>query len=551
MMGPGTEKKDQKLQVDVIADSSDLESLNFQFDKEDIEESHEIFHHDNRLSSSLNARLIAMISLVGVIGTGLFLSSGGTLATAGPVGMIIAYIFVGTVVAASQICVTETSCLYPATSSYVAHAEHFVDKALGFVMGICDIYSTIIPNELAAVSVIMTYWTDLNPAIFITIFGLVIVAVNSYNVKWYGEIEFFFGLLKISLCAGLILLGLIIDLGGVPGQHRLGFQYWKNPGPFAEKYTTGSLGKFLGFWKSVNSIVYAFGGIQAITLLAGETEYPRRSIHRAAKRVFYRVFSLYIIMIFILSMIVSHTDKGIAKPNGTASGSPWVRAVKLAGIKVLPHIVNAVVLTSALSAANLQIVKASRTIFVLSSKKQLPKIFLKVNKHGLPYVAVGFACCFIPLAYMTSSKAASTVFSWFQNITSSNILFNWIVIAVNHIAMSRALKAQGYSRKDLPYSFAIGKWCGYYSLFFSVIFLLTGGFPTFIHGQWDFATFFSAYFIIPLALALFVFAKLVFRTSYIKPSEAKLRPLFYDVTAKPEPPYKKLKGWEWLTLLWA
>ncbi|KAI5949584.1 hypothetical protein KGF54_005461 [Candida jiufengensis] len=546
------EVKDQNAKVEVYADSSDIESLNHSFSKEDIDEAAEIFYHDNRLSSSLNARLIGMISLVGVIGTGLFLSSGGTLSTTGPVGMIIAYVFVGTVVAASQIAVTEVSCLSPNEGAYVFQAEHLVDKSLGFVMGICDIYSTIIPNELSAVSVIMSYWSDLNPAVFITIFGVVIVVVNSYNVKWYGEVEFFFGLLKILLCAGLILLGIIIDLGGVKGQERLGFRYWKHPGPFREKYETGSLGKFLGFWKSVNSIVYAFGGIQAITLLAGETKYPRRSIYRSAKRVFYRVFSLYVIMVFILSMIVPSNDPVIAQPNGTASGSPWVRAVKLAGIKVLPHIVNAVVLTSALSAANLQIVKASRTIFVLAAKKQLPKVFLKVNKHGLPYVAVAFACCFIPLAYMTSSKTAATVFSWFQNITSSNILFNWIVIAINHIALHRAMKAQGYSRKDLPYTFfgRYGEYTGYYSLFFSVIFLLTGGFPAFIKGHWDFATFFSAYFIIPLSLVIFIFSKLVFRSKYIKPSEVRLKPLFYDVQARPEPPYEKLHGWKWLTVLW-
>lgn len=537
--------------IDVTAQSSDIESLNFSgYSKEDIDDANEIIHHENRLSSKLNARLISMIALVAVIGTGLFLSSGGTLHTTGPVGMLISYIFVGTVVAASQICIAEVSCLYPATSSFVAHAEHFIDKSLGFSMGVIDIYSAVIPSELAAVSVIMTYWSDINPALWISIFGVVIVAINCYNVKWYGEVEFAFGMLKILLCLGLILTGLIIDLGGVPGQQRLGFHYWKHPGPFAAKYASGSLGKFLGFWKSVNSVVYAFGSIQSISMLAGETEYPRRAIYRAAKRVFYRVFTLYILMVFILSMIVPYDDPVIAKPSGTASASPWVRAISLAGIKVLPHIINAVVLTSALSAANLGIIKASRTLYALASKKQLPKVFLKVNKHGLPYVGVTFASCFLPLAYLSVSNTSASVFSWFQNISSSAILYNWIVIAVNHIAMHRALKRQGFSRNNLPYTFYGGRYAGFYSLFFSIIFLLTGGFPVFIHGYWDFATFFSAYFVIPLGLVLFVFAKLFFKTEYIRPSEVKLKPLFYDVQNRPEPNFTKLRGWRWLTLLW-
>ena len=88
-------------------------------------------------------------------------SSGGTLATAGPLGMIISYIFVATVIGANQIAVTEVTCLMPITSGYIRHAEHFVDHSLGFAMGICNIYLAVIPTELSAVVLIMTYWTDL------------------------------------------------------------------------------------------------------------------------------------------------------------------------------------------------------------------------------------------------------------------------------------------------------------------------------------------------------------------------------------------------------
>lgn len=160
-------------------------------------------------------------------------SSGGTLATAGPLGMIISYIFVATVIGANQIAVTEVTCLMPITSGYIRHAEHFVDHSLGFAMGICNIYLAVIPTELSAVVLIMTYWTDLSPAVFVTIFGIVIVVINSYNVRWYGEIEFCFGVLKILLVICLIIVGLVIDLGGAPNHDRLGFRYWKDPGLFS------------------------------------------------------------------------------------------------------------------------------------------------------------------------------------------------------------------------------------------------------------------------------------------------------------------------------
>ncbi|KAK6460961.1 amino acid permease/ SLC12A domain-containing protein [Scheffersomyces coipomensis] len=538
----------KKAPLTEVVVESDIESLNYSSNNE---EEKDYFFHENRLSSALKSRHIAMITLVGVFGTGLFLSSSVSLSTAGPVGMLLAYIMVGLVVGANQMCITEVACFMPVTSGYVKHSEHFIDEAVGFTMGWCDIYSSLIPNELSAVAVVMSFWSDLSPAIWITVFGLVVVLVNIYNIKWYGEIEFFFGCLKILLVVGLILTGLIIDLGGVPGQKRLGFHYWRDPGPFAEKYTTGSLGKFAGFWKCVSSVVYAYGGTQAISMLAGETEYPRRAIFRAAKRVFYRVFTMYLATVFILTLIVAHNDPAIATPNGTASGSPFVIAMERAGIKVLPHIINAVVLTSALSAANLQIVKASRTLFALATKKQAPAFFLRVNRNGLPWIAVGFACLFVPLCYMSVSSSASTVFSWLQNVTSSNILFNWIIISINHIYMTKALKAQGYTRKDLPYKFYGTEYAAWFSLFFAVLFLLTGGFPNFIHGNFEFSSFFTSYFIIPLSIILYAFWKLVMKSKYIKPEDVDLKSLFADIQNKPEPEYPKLKGWQLVTLLWA
>ena len=160
--------------------------------------------------------------------------------------MILAFVLVGIVVAANQISTLEVACLMPVTGSNIRHVEHFVDKSFGFALGYVNVYSAIIPSELAATSVVVSYWTDINPAVFITIFGVVIIAVNSYKVKWYGEVEFF-RVLKVLLILGLVIVGLVIDLGGAPNHDRLGFRYWKDPGPFAERFVTGSTGKFWHF----------------------------------------------------------------------------------------------------------------------------------------------------------------------------------------------------------------------------------------------------------------------------------------------------------------
>lgn len=541
------DKDKQKLTVEV-ATASDVDSLASAIGSEE-QRAPDPFHHESKLSSSLTSRHISMITLVGVFGTGLFLSSGGSLATAGPVGMFLAYVVVAIVVGASQMCITEQACLMPVTAGYVQHAEYFSSGALSFMLGWCTVYSNILPTELSATAVVMTYWLSLNPAVWITIYGLIVVAINSYNIKWYGEIEFFFGCLKIMLVVGLVIAGVVIDLGGGPDHDRLGFRYWKEP--FNTKYTDGSLGQFLAFWKVLLLVVYAFGGVQTIALLAGEVQYPRRAIYRAGKRVFFRCFTMYLTTVFVLSLIVSSKNTKIASGAGNASSSPFVVAMNAAGIKVLPHIINGVVLTSALSAANLAIVAASRNMYALAAKGQAPGFFLRVNKHGMPYVTVIISCAFIPIAYLSVNSASLTVFSWFQGITSSNLLMSWIVISINHICMTRAMKVQGYSRDQLPYKIPGTQYASWFSLFMSTLFLLTGGFPNFIKGEFEFASFFSAYFIIPLALGLYASYAVWTRKLWLDPKEVDLEFLFKDVEARPEPPYPPLRGWAWLTLLYA
>ncbi|ODV65890.1 hypothetical protein HYPBUDRAFT_112050 [Hyphopichia burtonii NRRL Y-1933] len=464
--------------------------------------------------------------------------------------MFLCYIVVGVCcLLPNQLACIETTCLFPTTSGYVIHANHFCDEALSFTMGYLDIWSNIIPNETAAIPVIISYWdSHTSPAVYIAVFGVLIAFINCWNIKFYGEFEFVAGTLKMFLVTLLVIVGLVIDLGGAETE-RLGFHYWK-VSPFIPKYTTGNLGKFAAFWKALSSVVYAYGGVQGICLLCGETEYPRRTIYRTGKRVFVRVLSLYLSAVLIVTMIANPRDPKIANSSGNATSSPFVVSIQRAGIKVLPHIINAIVLSSAFSAANLQLLKVSRTLFALAGKKQAPKIFLKVNRHGIPYVGVGFACLFLSLAFMSVSSGSSTVFSWFQNITSSNILISWCLIAFNHIMMTRAMKAQGYSRDMLPYKFKGGQYCSWISLFFSMLFLLTGGFPCFIKGNFEFSELFTAYFVIPLAFCLYVFWKLLKRTKFRKATDVDLKLLFQDVEDKPEPPFPKITGWRMITYLW-
>lgn len=499
------------------------------------EESHGPLEYDRTLlKRGLQRRHIQMLTLVGVFGTGLFLSSGGTLRKTGPVGMLIGYVLVGVVVGCNQVAIAETAAFMPATAATVRHCEHFIDEALGFTFGWISVYSAVMPSELSATAVIVSYWTDVSPAVFITIFGVCYVLTNIWSVRLYGELEYVFGWLKIILIVIIVVTSLVIVSGGAPNHDKIGFRYWQHPGPIAEYIFTGSRGRICGLWAAISSIVYSYGGVQNIAILAGETKNSRHAIFHGAKNIFSRIILLYLVTVFFLTMIVPYNDPAIARGTGTATGSPFVVAMKNAGISGLPHVINAIVLTSAWSAGNLGLMEGSRNLFALAAKKQAPAVFLKTSRRGIPYVGVTFSALFLPLAYMSVLSSSATVFGWFQQLTSSNLLFRWILISANHIHMDRALRAQGYGRESLPYSTRFGPLCAWFSGIMSFVFLLTGGFTNFIPGHFDLQSFFTSYFIFPLSAALFVFWKLVKKTRYLRPEEVDLASVFRDIEEHPE-----------------
>lgn len=309
------------------------------------------------------------------------------------------------------------------------------------------------PSEISAALVLIQFWTGKYAALWITLFILVTFGVGIVFIGVYGEVEFFFAMLKILLVVGIVIMGLVIDLGGVPGQPRIGFAYWKDPGPFAEYIASGSWGRFLGSWAVMNNAVYSFSGVESVSVAAAETQNPRQNIPKACKRVFARVTLFYILAVLVVGMLVRSDDSELGNPDtsGTAGQSPFVIAASRAGISAIPSIVNAVVLTSAFSASNQAMLAGTRILYGLALKNQAPKIFLRTTKYGIPYVCVILQTAVATLAYMSLSNGALTVFYWFLDLTAAGVLVTWGVIAFNHIRLHQALAHQGIAREELPW----------------------------------------------------------------------------------------------------
>ncbi|CZT09991.1 related to general amino acid permease [Rhynchosporium agropyri] len=511
-----------------------------------------VHDQENNLSRALSQRHIQMLALAGAIGTGLFLSLGGALQTGGPLGALLGYALVGLVVCAVQFALGEVSALFPVTGSFVRHAELIVDPALGFAVGWNVVYGAYLstPPEISASLVLLQFWTDKYAALWITLSIIITFLVAIVFVGVYGEVEFCFALLKILLVIGIIIMGLVIDLGGVPGQERIGFRYWNNPGPFVAYLSTGSWGHFLGFWKVMINAVYSFAGVESVSVAAAETKSPRQNIPKACKRVFARVCIFYLLSILIVGMLVPSDDETLNNDAGNASTSPFVTAATRAGIKVVPSIINAVVLTSAWSAQNQCLFTGTRILYGLALKGQAPQIFLRTTKWGIPYVCVVLQTAIATLSYMALSNGALTVFYWFLNLTAAGTLVSWSVILFNHIRLHQALAKQGIARQELPWSHSWTPYTSRAGLIACMLFLFTGGFTVFTKGNWDKATFVSAYLDIPLVILAYLGWKFLKKTRIIDLESIPIRQALDEMYENPEEPLPKSTGWKRLNILW-
>ncbi|KAL4805780.1 amino acid permease/ SLC12A domain-containing protein [Aspergillus unguis] len=477
---------------------------------------------EEEIKRDLQSRHINMIAIAGMIGTGLFLSSGQVIAIAGPAGAFLAYIVMGLVTAGVAYTTGEITAFMPATGGFIRHATRFVEPALGAATGWNFWYTMAIsaPAEVTAAATLVQFWrTDINVAVWITVFGVFILAINFCGVRLYGESEVIFSSLKIMLIIGLIIGGIVINAGGGPNHEYLGFTYWREPGAFNEYIASGSAGRFLAFWKVLLTSAFSYGNIQVVAISGSETRNPRRVIPSATRKTFIRVFLFYVLSILIVGLIVPSNDKSLSLSTGTAAQSPFVLAFTRAGISVLPHIINAVVCTSAISSGSGCIFIASRTLYGLSRDGHAPRFFQRCNRFGTPYLAVGLSVVFLPLGYLTVGSEASTVFSWFVNITTVAGLIGWIVIEITYLRFYAGLKQQGFDRRALPYRNFMQPYAAWMTLFMVVMVVFFSGFDVFTTGNFTAEGFLTSYLNIGIFAVLYVFFKVYLRSKVIPLSD--------------------------------
>lgn len=486
-------------------------------DDNDLERCGTIFSDDVKieeeggLKRGLHSRHVQFISIAGAIGTGLFVGSGAALAQAGPAPLLIGYILLGLFVwsVMNQLSEMVTYLPLPGRSTPYSLCQRFTgNDSLAFTCGLNLIYAQalLVPSEISAAAFVINYWTDLNPAIWIAIFWVSLVALNFCAVKYFGETEFWIAAIKIITLTGLIIVGVVIFFGGGPAQHHvLGFHYWKDPGAFVEHLTTGSAGRFCAVLTSIIKSAFAFVlSPELICCCSSEAEDPRINLPKATNRFIYRLLFFYICGSIVIGVIVpSNSDRLMTAIDQGASGaaaSPFVIGIQQAGIPVLNHIINAAILTSAYSAGNSFLYGSSRNLYSMAVRGAVPKLFAKCNKYGVPYYSVAFSSAVALLAFLTVSNGSTVAFTWLSNISTVSGFISWIIISITYLRYRKAMAYHNMNDRVTyrpPFQMIGAYGC---LVFFSIITLVNGYAVFFDFNASDFV---AAYITIPIILVLY------------------------------------------------
>jgi len=320
----------------------------------------------------------------------------------------------------------------------------------------------------------------------------------------------------VTTIVGLIILGIVLDLGGGPSHDRVGFRYWKHPGAFNQlNGIPGAKGRFLAFWATFIQAAFSFLGTEIVALAAGEAENPRRNVPKAIRRVFYRILLFYIGGVIVIGWLVPYTEPRLLGASN-ASSSPFVIAIHNARIKALPSIINAVILVSAFSAGNSDLYASSRTLYGLACAGQAPRFLRRCTKAGLPVWCVFITSLVGLLAYLNVNTNGGTVFAWFVNISSITGLITWDIILITYVRFYEGLKYHGIDRNTLPYKAPLQPYASYFGILFITMVIFFNGFQVFLAHSWNVNNFITAYICLPIFLVFYIFWKILKRPIFVR-----------------------------------
>lgn len=399
-------------------------------------------NNESQFQRSMQLRHLIMLSLGGVIGSGLFFGTGHIIADVGAFGTVVAYLIGAFMVYLIMLSLGELSVAHPDPGSFHVYASRYISPASGYA--VAWLYwlnwTVTLGTAFTAVGFAMQYWFPNVPVwTWCIIFGSLIFLLNVIDTRFFAESEFYLSLIKVITIQAFIILGAcalfdVIPFGenGSPGLTNLVGNGELLPNGIAPLLFT------------MVTVCFAYSGTELIGVAAGETNNPERVIPLAVRASLLRLVIFFVGTVLIVAMLVP-------AETATVSKSPFMTVFEELGIPYAADIFNFVIITAILSSANTGLFASGRMVWSLGHDGMMPAGLAKLNKRGVPVNALAFSMLGGLLALASSVMAADTVFVILTSIVGFSTVAVWLSICVAHYRFRKQFLANGHNLDELKY----------------------------------------------------------------------------------------------------
>ena len=382
------------------------------------------------LKRGLKSRHIQLIALGGAIGTGLFLGIAQTIKMAGP-SVLLGYGIAGVIAFLIMRQLGEMVVDEPVAGSFSYFADKYCGHLPGFLSGwnYWVLYVLVSMVELTAVGIYVQYWWPGVPTwVSALVFFCVINAISLLNVKAFGEMEFWFSIIKVVAIIGMIVFGAYLLASGDAGPQASVANLWQHGGFFPNGWQ--------GLVMAMAVIMFSFGGLELVGITAAEADDPSTTIPRATNQAIYRILIFYIGALGILLSLYPWQ-------NVVTGGSPFVLIFHALDSNLVATALNVVVLTAALSVYNSGVYCNTRMLFGLAKQGNAPRALLQLNRRGVPLAALGVSALATGACVVVNYLMPGKAFQVLMGLVVSALIINWAMISWIHLRFRAQKKIEG------------------------------------------------------------------------------------------------------------
>ncbi|MFE4827095.1 amino acid permease [Streptomyces sp. NPDC056672] len=387
----------------------------------------------------LGSRQVQMIAIGGAIGVGLFMGAGANIAKAGP-SIILMYALAGVVIFFIMRALGELLLYRPVSGSFAEYAREFLGPFFGFATGWTYWLMWVVTGmaELTAAAIYIHFWFPQIPQwVSALVFLVVLFGVNLISVKIFGEVEFWFSMIKVTAIIGMIVIGLgVLTLGfSDAGETAGAANLWAHDGIFPN-----GIGSSL---MTLQGVMFAYLAVELVGVTAGESENPEKTLPKAINTLPWRIIVFYVGALSVILAVVKWTEF-------SAGNSPFVHAFEKMGIPLAAGIVNFVVLTAALSSCNSGMYSTGRMLRDLAANSEAPTVFGRLNSRRTPALGITVSAVLMGIGVVLNYVVPEKAFGYVTSVATAAGIWTWMMILASHIRYRREVEAGRLPASSFP-----------------------------------------------------------------------------------------------------